>query len=82
MLREEFEDIKGVSRICKSKKDRQLNDQIKKDKQRSTKHYIYRLNISKFQEDNKPRRLLLSILMQQILKLVYPNNSNQQTLYL
>ena len=30
MVREEFEDIKGVSRICKSKKDRQLNDQIKK----------------------------------------------------
>jgi ACT domain-containing protein len=58
MLREEFEDIKRVNRICKSKKDRQLNDQIKKDKQRSTKHYIYRLNISKFQEDNKPRRLL------------------------
>jgi hypothetical protein len=33
---EEFEDTKGVIRNCKSKKDRQHNDQ--KDKQRSTKH--------------------------------------------
>ena len=36
---EEFEDTKGVIRIRKSKKDRQHNDQKKKDKQRSTKHY-------------------------------------------
>ena len=34
---EEFEYIKGVIRIRKSKKDRQHNGQ--KDKQRSTKHY-------------------------------------------
>jgi hypothetical protein len=33
----EFEDTKGVIRICKSK-DRQHNDQMKKDKQRSTNH--------------------------------------------
>ena len=33
MLREEFEDTKGVIRICKSKKDnRQHNDQKKTDK--------------------------------------------------
>jgi hypothetical protein len=36
---EEFEDTKGVIRIRKSKKDKQHNDQKKKDKQRSTKHY-------------------------------------------
>jgi len=29
---EEFEDTKGVIRICKSNKDRQHNDQKKKDK--------------------------------------------------
>ena len=34
-VQEEFEDTKGVIRICKSK-DRQHNG--KKDKQRSTKH--------------------------------------------
>ena len=34
---EKFEDIKGVIRSCKSKKDdRQYNDQKKKDKQWST----------------------------------------------
>ena len=33
---EEFEDTKGVTRIRKSKKNRQYSDQ--KDKQRSTKH--------------------------------------------
>ena len=31
-VEEEFEDIKGVFRIHKSKKDRQHNDQKKKDK--------------------------------------------------
>jgi hypothetical protein len=30
---------KGVIRICKSKKDKQHNDQKKKDKQRPTKYY-------------------------------------------
>ena len=35
---EEFEDTKGVIRICISKKDRQHNGQKKKYKQRSTKH--------------------------------------------
>ena len=35
---EDFEDTKGVIRIHKSK-DRQHNDQKKRDKQRSTKHY-------------------------------------------
>ena len=39
MAHEKFEDIKGVIRIRKSKKDRQYNGQKKKDKQRSTKHY-------------------------------------------
>jgi hypothetical protein len=34
---EEFEDTKGIIRICISK-DRQHNGQKKKDKQRSTKH--------------------------------------------
>ena len=38
-IEEEFEDIKGVIRIRKSKKDRQHNDQKKKDKQRSTNIY-------------------------------------------
>ena len=41
LLQEEFEDTKGVIRICKSKKDRQHNGQkkkVQKDKQRSTKH--------------------------------------------
>ena len=37
LIQEEFEDTKGVIRICKSKKDRQHNDQKKKYKQRSTK---------------------------------------------
>jgi hypothetical protein len=37
-ISEEFEDTKGVLRIHKSKKNRQLNGQRKKDKQRSTKH--------------------------------------------
>jgi len=36
-LYQEFEDIKGVIRILKSKKDRQRNGQ--KNKQRSPKHY-------------------------------------------
>ena len=31
-LREQFEDIKGVIRSCKSKKNRQCNGQKKKDK--------------------------------------------------
>ena len=42
--KEEFEDTKGVIRICKLKKDRQLNGQKKKgqnDIQRSTKQ-IYK----------------------------------------
>jgi hypothetical protein len=39
MAHEKFEDIKGVIRSRKSKKDRQYNGQKKKDKQRSTKHY-------------------------------------------
>jgi hypothetical protein len=39
MVHEKFEDIKGVIRSRKSKKDRQYNGQKKKDKQRSTKHY-------------------------------------------
>ena len=34
---EEFEETKGVNRICKSKKDRQYKR--KNDKQRYTKHY-------------------------------------------
>ena len=34
----EFEDIKGVIRICISKRNRQHNGQKKKYKQRSTKH--------------------------------------------
>jgi hypothetical protein len=41
LLKEEFEDTKGVIRIRKSMKNRQHNDQKKKgrkDKQRSTKH--------------------------------------------
>ena len=32
-MQEEFEDTKGVIRICKSKKDNQHNDQKKEDKQ-------------------------------------------------
>ena len=36
--KEEFEDTKGVIRIRKSKKDKQHNDEMKKDKQLSTKH--------------------------------------------
>jgi hypothetical protein len=32
MIKEEFEDTKGVIRIRKSKKNRQHNDQKKKDK--------------------------------------------------
>jgi len=31
-MREEFEDIKGVIRICKSKNDRQYTDRKKNDK--------------------------------------------------
>ena len=41
IFKEEFEDIKGVIRIRKSKKDRRHNTQKKrgqKDKQRYTKH--------------------------------------------
>ena len=41
IIHEEFEDTKGVIRICISKKNRQHNDQkktVQKDKQRSTKH--------------------------------------------
>jgi peptidyl-tRNA hydrolase len=38
-VQEEFEDTKGVIRICKSKKDRQHNGQKEMDEQRSTKHY-------------------------------------------
>jgi hypothetical protein len=41
---EKFEDIKGVIRIRKSK-NKQHNDQKKKDKQRSTKHYTENLKI-------------------------------------
>ena len=37
VVQEEFEDTKGVIRIRKSKKDRQLNGQKKRDKQRPTK---------------------------------------------
>ena len=37
-IQEEFEDTKGVIRICKSKKDRQHNGQKKKYKQQSRKH--------------------------------------------
>ena len=36
-MEEEFEDNKGVIRICISKKNRQHNGQKKKDKQQSTK---------------------------------------------
>ena len=43
---EEFEDIKGVIRIRKSK-DRQYNCHIKNDKQRSTKHYTRKLKFEK-----------------------------------
>ena len=35
-MQEEFEDTKGVTRIRKSKKDRQHNDQKKKDKRTNT----------------------------------------------
>ena len=38
IIKEEFEDIKGVIRIRKSKKNGQYNGQKKKVKQRSTKH--------------------------------------------
>ena len=37
ILKKEFEDTKGVIRICNSK-DQQYNGQKKKDNQRSTKH--------------------------------------------
>jgi len=37
-IQEEFEETKGVIRICKSKKNGQHNGQKKKDKKRSTKH--------------------------------------------
>ena len=36
---EKFEDTKAIIRSRNSKKSRQHNDQKKKDKQRSTKHY-------------------------------------------
>jgi len=39
IYKKKFEDTKGVIKSLKSKKDRQYNDQKKKDKQRSTKHY-------------------------------------------
>jgi hypothetical protein len=42
--REEFEDTTGVSRIRKSKKNIQNNDQKKKDIQRPTKHYTEKIN--------------------------------------
>ena len=42
--RKEFEDTTEVIRIRKSKKDIQNNDQKKKDKQRSTKHYTAKIN--------------------------------------
>ena len=39
-MQEEFEDTKGVIIICKSKKNRQCNDQKKtEDKQRSSKQW-------------------------------------------
>jgi hypothetical protein len=40
-MQEEFEENKGVIKICRPKKDRQHNDQKgeNKDKQRSTKYY-------------------------------------------
>ena len=41
MFKEEFEDTKGVIRICISQKNRQHNGQeknVQKDKQQSTKH--------------------------------------------
>jgi len=38
LLQEEFEDTKEVIGIRMSKKDRQHNGQMKKDKQRSSKH--------------------------------------------
>ena len=37
-ISKEFEDTIGVIRIRISKKNRQYSDQVKKDKQRSTKH--------------------------------------------
>ena len=37
-LQVEFDDTKEVIRIRKSKQDKQHNGQMKKDKQRSTKH--------------------------------------------
>jgi len=37
-VQEEFKDTEGIIRIRKSK-DRKHNDQKKKNKQRSTKHY-------------------------------------------
>jgi hypothetical protein len=43
-IKEEFEDAKVVIRIHKAKKERQDNDQMKKDKQRSTKHFLFGLN--------------------------------------
>jgi len=36
IIREEFEDAERIIRIRKSKKDKQYNGQMKKDKQRST----------------------------------------------
>ena len=50
MLKEEFEDTKGVIRICISKKNRQHNDQKKKyirDKQQSIYNIHIKLKIEK-----------------------------------
>ena len=44
LLKEEFEDTKGVIRIHISKKNRQHNGQKKMDKQRSIKHTHKRAN--------------------------------------
>jgi hypothetical protein len=44
LFKEEFEDTKGVIRICISKKNRQRNGQKKKGKQRSIKHTHKRAN--------------------------------------
>ena len=48
---EEFEDTKGVIRIRKSKKNRQHNGQMKKNKQRSTK------NANKTKKKRTPRNV-------------------------
>jgi hypothetical protein len=41
LMKEEFEDTKGVIRIIKSKKDRQHNDQKRKDKQKHSKKNMW-----------------------------------------